>query len=279
MVSLAGIAFRARAEGKHHHDGGDAKHTRDDGETDAHAVLAAVQEGVEKTHEHTTFALEGDLLLVTAGFVADRSVEFGIGFQAGTLHQTGGDNAADDGSCHTHQSSLAEAQTGHEGNHHETHAKSGTEVGQRHQLVFLEVAVEVLVVSQGDDGGVVAQEGHDGTQGGHTRQVVEGLHQGTEQIFQQTHHAKLGEQLADGSHKNADGHDVEHGLQQQVVGSLHEGVQHVGQGHLVGKETEESKEHNQEEESLHASFGGEPQGTLQFLFNLLKDLFHSIVIG
>ena len=64
--------------------------------------------------------------------------------------------------------------------------------------------------------------------------------------------------LADGTHQHADGHDVEHGFKQQVISRLHKGVEHLGQGHLVGQKPEESEEDDEEKESFNASFGGEP---------------------
>ena len=133
-------------------------------------------------------------------------------------------------------------------------------------------------MSQGDNGRVVAKKSHYCSQSGHTRQVVKRLHQRTQQVLQQTHHTKLGEQLTDGSHQHTDGHDVEYGLKQQVVGRLHEGVQHLGQRHLIGQEPEEGEEDDEENEGFHASFGGEPQRFFQFLFNLFEQFLHFIMI-
>ena len=272
------FAIRARGtKGEHHHDGGDAQHARDDGEADAHAVFAAVQKRVEETHEHASLALEGDLLLVAAKLLIDGRIQLGIGFQGGALHQSGGDNAPDDCAGHAHQCALAEAQARHESHHHQAHAESRAEVGERNELVFLEIAVEVLVVRKGDDGGIVAQKGHDGTQGRHARQVVERLHQRTQQIFEQANHAKLGQELADGAHQDADGHDVEHGFEQQVVGRLHESVQHLGQGHLVSQQPEEGEEDDEEHDGLKAAFRGELQW--RFALKSLEETFHYMVVG
>ena len=247
-----------RAEGQHHHDGGDAKHAGDDGEADANAVLATVEQRVEETHEHAAFGLERDLLLITANSFVNRSIQLGIGLQGGALHQSCGDDAADDGTCHTDQCAFAKPETCHKSNHDQAHTEGRAEVGQRNELVFLEIAVEVLVVRQSDDGGIVAEERHHGSQGRHARQVVERLHQWAQEVFQQTYHTEFGEQLADGAHEYADGHDVEHGFKQQVICRLHKGVQHLGQGHLVSQETEEGEEDDEEDESFNASFGSEP---------------------
>ena len=67
---LAGILTQlsCRTERQHHHDGGNHQHARNDGQTDAHTIFATIQNRIEETHEHTSFALEGDLLLVARLF-------------------------------------------------------------------------------------------------------------------------------------------------------------------------------------------------------------------
>ena len=263
-------------KGEHHHDGGDTEHTRDDGKADADAVLATVEQRIEETHEHAAFTLKGDLLFVTAKFCVNGRVQLRVCPQCGALHQSGGDDAANDGTSHTNQGAFAEAQTCHESHDHQTHTESSAEVGERDELVFLEVTVEVLVVGQSDDGGVVAEEGHHSAQGSHARQVVERLHQRSEKILQQTYYAKLGEQFADGAHEHADGHDVKHSLKQQVIGRLHESVQHFGQAHLVGQQPKEGEEDNQKNDGFNASFGGELQGVLSL--ELFEEPLHPIMI-
>ena len=145
------------AEREHHDDGRDAEHAGDDGHADAHAALAAVEHGVEETLEDVALALERDVLL-SAFLLGDAAVHLGIALQRGALHDAGGDDAADDGTQQAHQGALAEAEARHEGYHPEAHAEGGAEVGERDELVLLEVAGEVVVLGQRDDGGVVAQE-------------------------------------------------------------------------------------------------------------------------
>ena len=256
--ALVGAVGTRRAEGEHHYDGGDAEHAGDDGHADADAALAAVEHGVEEPLEDIALALERDVLF-GALLLGDGAVEFGVAFQGEALHEAGADDAADDGSQQSHQGSFAEAQTRHEGYHHQAHAEGGAEVGERDELVFLEVAGEVVVLGQRDDGGVVGEEGHHGAQSRHAGQVVERLHQRPQDILHQAHHAELGEQLADGTHQHTDGHDVEHRLEQQVIGRLHEGVEHVRQCHAVGQEAEEGEEAHQKDEGLQTAAGGELQ--------------------
>ena len=258
-----GVCGGVGAKGEHHDEGGDAEHAGDDGEANADTVLAAVEQRVEKALEDGAFALEGDLLFVASEF-RHGGIELGIGLEGGTLHEAGRNDAADDGSDDTHQGTLAIAQTGHEGQHHKAHAEGGAEVGEGDELVFLKVLREVLVLRQRDDGGVVGKEGHNGAQGGDTGQVVEGFHQRAQDVLQQAHHAKLYQQLANGPHEHTDGHDVEHGLEQQMVGCLHEGVEHVGQGHAVGKDPEEPNKKDQEDDGLDAAFAGEFKWVLEY---------------
>ena len=265
-----------RTKGKHHHDGGDAEHTRDDGKADADAVFATVEQRVEKTHEYAAFAFEGDLLLVAAKFCVNGSVQLGVCPQRGALHQSCGDDTTDDGTRYANQSTFTEAKTCHEGHHHQTHSEGSTEIGQRDELVLLEIAVEVLVVCQGDDGWVVAEESHHSAQGSYAREVIKRLHQRTQQVLQQTHYAKLGEKFADGTHEHTDGHDVEHGLEQQVISRLHEGVQHFRQAHLIGQQPKESEEDNEKDDGFNASFGGELHWVLSL--ELFEEPLHPIMI-
>ena len=115
--------------------------------------------------ERAAFAFEGDDLFVACGVGVDRNVEFGISLEGGTLHESCGDNAADDGSGNADEGTAAEAESGHECQNDKSHAECCAEVGKRHELVFLEIAREVLVFGEGDDGWVVAEECHQRAQG------------------------------------------------------------------------------------------------------------------
>ncbi len=270
FVGLAEVfaVLACGAEGEHHDDGGDAENAGDDGDTDTDATLAAVEHGVEEALEGVALALKGDVLL-GAFLFGDGTVHLGITLEGELLHEACGDDASDDGAEETDEGSAAVAFASHEGDDDESHAEGGAEVGERDELVFLEVAGKVVVFGQGDDGGVVGEEGHHGSQGCHAGQVVEGFHEWAEDVLHQAHDTELGEELGDGPHENADGHDVEHSLEQQLIGGLHEGVEHVGKGHLIGQEAKESKEEHEEDERLEAAAGGEFQPTWLVVFLLL----------
>ena len=63
-----------------------------------------------------------------------------------------------------------------------------------------------------------------------------------------------------------------------MVGRLHEGIQHLGQGHLIGQQTKEGEEDDEEDNGLKATLGSETQRPFQFLFNFLEEFFHPVVI-
>ncbi len=56
--------------------------------------------------------------------------------------------------------------------------------------------------------------------------MEDGAHEWPEQLLDEVYHAKLSEYLAQRSRQNADGHEVETGVEQQVVGRVHDGVEH-----------------------------------------------------
>ena len=118
------------------------------------------------------------------------------------------------------------------------------------ELVFLEVSGELPVLDQRDDGWVVAQKGHHASQHCHSGQIVERTHDGTKEFLQQGHHAEFAEHLAQSACDDAHAHEIEHGVEQQAVGCLHDGIEHIGQSHHRGQVAEEQKEHNQTGYSL-----------------------------
>ncbi len=98
-------------------------------------------------------------------------------------------------------------------------------------MEFLEIAAETAVLREGDDGGVVAQECHGGSEGSHAWQIEERAHQRAEYVFKQFDHSELHKQTAYGAGDHTDAHKVEHGVEQQVMGGVHDSVEHVGEAH------------------------------------------------
>ncbi len=265
LVGGTGIfaMFARRTKGEHHDHGGDTEHAGDDGEADVDALLATVEHTVEETLQHTAFALVGNILLVAfGGAFHHRGIHLGVALEGETLHEAGRDDAADKGAKDTHSGTATEALAYHEGQHHEAHAKGSAEIGEGDELVLLEILGEVLVVSQGDDGGIVGEESHDCAQSRHTGQIVKGFHEGTQDVLHESHNTELDKQFADTTHQDADGHDVEDGLEQELVGCLHKGVEHVGQRHVVGEYPEEAYKQYQEQDGLDGAFAGELEGVL-----------------
>ena len=166
------------------------------------------------------------------------------------LHQTSGYDTTAGCSEHTHEGFGEITLADHEHHHEQSHAEGRAEVGQRDELIDLEVACERLVTRQGDNGRIIAQERHHAGQDSHAGQVIDGPHDGPQQLLQQIDHAELGEDAPKGPGQYRDSHQIEHGVQQQAVGCSHHGVYHVAQSHYVTQIAEDNKYHN---EARHAS--------------------------
>ena len=243
----------AGAEGEHDHGRGDDQHARDNLQAQFHTVLAAVQHSVQKTHEDA-FLLGGIVFvrfLFRRQVVQHGAVQFGIGLEAVALHEAGADDGAAEGAEQAHQCAGHLAVADHGDDDHEAHAEGSAEVGQGQELVFLEIGSEVAVLGQGDDGGVVTQESHHRAQGGHSGEVVQGFHEGAQEALQQGNHAEFRHQFGQGSGEHGDAHEVEHGVQQQVVGRVHQRPDHVASAHPAAQEGEGNDEKGQEDDGFH----------------------------
>ena len=88
----------------------------------------------------------------------------------------GGANQADqDGKRIGFARGTLALQANHEGADNQAHAEGGTEVRQGGQLILLKVLTEATVVRQGQDGGVVGEEGGDHAQGGGAGKPIKGF--------------------------------------------------------------------------------------------------------
>ena len=119
------------------------------------------------------------------------------------------------------------------------------EIDQRNMLVLLEVSGKTLVLAEGYDGRIVAQECEHCCQRGHARHVEYWAHNGTEQALKEVHYAKLNEYLAQGSGDDAHAHEVKYGVEQEVVCRVHDGVEHVGESHNITHITKEQANDNE----------------------------------
>ena len=147
------------------------------------------------------------------------------------LHEAGGHDAADKGSEEAYQRLDVETLPHHEHHDEQPHTEGRAEVGERDKLIFLEITAEALVLRQRDDGRIVRQEGHYGSERCHSGQIEKRTHERAEQLLEQAHHAELYKQAADGARDDADAHEIKHGVEQKVVGGLHYGVKHIGHAH------------------------------------------------
>ena len=253
LVGGTGVdALGTGREGEDHDERGDDDDAGDDGEADIDTGAATVEQGVEDAQEERLVLLVLDLEVLlgelTGGFVGI----LGVGLADKVLHEAGGDDAATDGAHEADEGLLEVAVTHHEDDDDEAHAEGGAEVGQGDVLVLLEVGGEALVLGEGDDGGVVAQEGENGTERGHAGEVEQGLHEGPEGLLEEIDDAELDEESADGSSDDTDGHEEEAGVQQQVMGGVHDGIEHVGSAHLDGEAAEEGNDDGETDDTAEA---------------------------
>ena len=184
------------------------------------------------------------------------TVDIAFGFLAVDLgglmeHQTGGNNGTDDCSQIADEHRNAEAftngraQTDHKGGDDQAHAEGSADVAQSRQLVFLEETAEIVVLSQSQNGGVVGQVGGENTHSAGTGQAVQRLDQGGHQLVQQEDNTEFGPQGGNRTGQNGNGHDVEDRIDQQIMGSIHHGVEHIGGTHFRAQQDEEAEEdHN-----------------------------------
>ena len=264
------------AEGEHHHHSGDDKYARDDGESDVHTALSAVEECVEGAYEGgvgrfrflIAVGIVRGLLIVHISIVAGRFIAVRRIVLAGeVLHEARGDDATGKGSEESDERSGKIALAYHEDDDNESHTEGRAEVGERDELVLLEIAAELAVLRERDDGGVVAEECEHRSQRCHSGEIEERCHDGTEDALYHVHHAKLHENLSQGSGDDADTHEVQDGVEQQIVGGSHDGVQHVGKTHATGEIAEED---NDDKEA-----GDAPEDVVSGVFHrLLEGLFH-----
>ena len=246
-------ARRTGAEGDHDDGRGDDEDARNDLQAQFHTVLAAVQHRIQETHENTVLGslLFGEVIGRFHHLVQHGAVQFRIGLEAAVLHDAGGNDGAAEGTEQTHQRTGELAVADHGDDDHEAHAEGGAEVGEGNELVFLKVRSEVAVLGQGDDGRVVAEEGHHGAQGCHAGQVVQGLHQGAQEAFQHGDHAELRHQLTQRAGEHGNAHQVEHGVQKKVVGRVHDRLDHIAASHLASQQGENDDEKGQEDQGFH----------------------------
>ena len=252
LVGGAGVcAVGGGAEGEYHDEGGDDEHTGDDGQADIDSGLASVEQRVEG-------AQEDGLLLLVLGLDAEGFLRsevdggllgvLGIGAQDEALHHAGGDDTAAEGSEESDEGLDEVALANHEDDDDEPHAEGGAEVGEGDVLILAEVGGEAAVLGQGDDGGVVGQEGHDGAERGHAGETEEGAHEGAEECLEEIDNAELDEEFAEGAGDDADGHQVETGVEEEVEGGVHDGVEHRGSAHAQADEGEHASDDGEADE-------------------------------
>ena len=119
----------------------------------------------------------------------------------------------------------------HEHHDQKSHAESRSEIGQRYELEFLEIRTEAAVGSERYYSRIVAEKCHHSTERGDTGQIEQRFHQRARDALKKFHDAEFHENASYGTGKHTYAHQIEHSVQQQVVGGMHYGVEHIGHAH------------------------------------------------
>lgn len=177
-----------RPIGQEEDNGADAQDSRDDGHAHVHAPTPSIQEGFD---EALAYASRSDnphgggeaILHVHAG-----PTLFAIFLLGGPQHEADADHASHDGPQVSDQGGLHGPihRQGHHGcRGDQAHAEGRPQVGQGGLLVVLEIADEVLLRGQGQDGRVIREIAIHHAQGGRPRQVIDGAHDQGEDLIDQ----------------------------------------------------------------------------------------------
>ena len=234
LISCACVtAVCCRTEGEYHHESRDDEHARDDGKTYLYTASTTVEHSIEHADEHgllLTILLHCVIFYLVWGNGILKFI-IRISFQHEALHQSGGNHTATTSTKQADDRSSIETLTCHKHDDKQTHTECGTEVCQRDKLIFLEIAGEALFVSEGDNGRVVGEECHYCTEGSHAREIEDRTHERTKHALQQCYYSKFHEHSAQCTCDNADTHQIEYCVEQQVVCGFHDSVEHVWHAH------------------------------------------------
>ena len=253
LIGGTGVgAIGTGREGEDHDQRGDNDDAGDDGQAHVDARASAIEQRVEDAQKHRLVLLVLDLEVGGGEFAGGLVGILGVCLLDEVLHQARGDDAAADGSHQSDEGLLEVAVAHHKDDDNQSHTEGRAKVGEGDELVLLEVGGEALILGEGDDSRVVAQEGEHGAKRSHTGQVEQGLHERAQDLLEQVHHAKLDEETADGTGDDADGHQEEAGVEQEVVGGVHDGVEHVGGSHGDGQASEQGYNDRQTNDAAEA---------------------------
>ena len=243
-------AIIARAKCENHNKRRDDKNARDDRDTHVDTRLTAIEQRIEDAREQRCLL---DLLVgLHVGLVDDSChliLEVGVALDDEALHEARRYDTAEERAQETYEGLDKVTLRNHEDDNQQTHAEGCAKVCERDELELLEVRAKALILSQRDNRGVVRQEGHDSTQRCHARKVEQRLHQGAQDALQEAHNTKLHEDTAKSTSDNADGHEVEDGIEQQVVCRLHNGIKHIRKTHDRAYRAEDADNNNKAEDT------------------------------
>ena len=148
------------------------------------------------------------------------------------LHESGRNDTTYKSTEQTNEWFYIISLTDHEDDNQQSHTECCSKVCQRNELVLLEISREALVLCKRDNRRIIRKECKHSTQRRHTGKVEKWLHQWTENLFKHIDNSELDKNLANGTGDYADGHKVEHSVEQEVMSSVHDGIQHICRTHL-----------------------------------------------
>ena len=151
-----------------------------------------------------------------------------------TEHQANTDDAADDGAEESAEgggNDAIAALPDHIGDQDQSHTEGGAQITQSGDLIRFKVCHKLFVFGQRQNRGVIRDESGEDPQRSGAGQPVQPAHQRRDQLVEKGDHTELRQQGGKGAGDHRNGHDEKDRIQKQVVGGVHDGVEHLADTH------------------------------------------------
>ena len=212
-----------------------------------------MQHRLDEARSHRPFAndahVRGDRL---ASGSQHRRVDAVIGLRF-AQHQAHRDDGARDRPQIADQSRLHGAvhgQAHHRRRDDQPHAERRAQIRQRRHLVFLEIALEVVVLGEGQDRRIVRQIAVHDAQSARAGKAVQRIDDGPQHAVDQRDHAELRQKSGRAASQHRHRHQMEADGRQQLIPRQHHCFEHVGTAHDAADPYEKGKEKEKENKSL-----------------------------
>ncbi len=185
--------------GEHHDHGADNEHAGDNAQTHFHTAFAAAQQGVQKAGANAPFpdfTVTADVQRLVALIVV-AWLGLAVDLSGTHQHQAGADDAAHNGTKVADQNRQTKALAGRggdtrkKGGDDQTHAESGADIAQGGELVLFEIAAEIVVIGQCQNGRIVGKIGSKYAHSAGTGQAIDDFYHLGQQFVQQRDHAEF----------------------------------------------------------------------------------------